>query len=80
MVVENSDASIGVVPPPCEPAVLRLPSPLTMTQLLPVAPGVVVKLKPVKLDASCICALFSPVAPVSEPPPALGALFTVVFQ
>ena len=63
MVVLYSLASMGVVPPVTLP--FSVPSPLTMTQ--PAPPGVVVKVKPVKLDASRICALVLPVAPA---PPA----------
>ena len=36
----------------------------TITQLLPVAPGVVVKVKPLKLEADCACAAVNPVTPL----------------
>ena len=60
MVVEYSEASMGVVPPPGVPLAFKEPSALTMTQLLPVAPGVVVKVKPVKLAEFVIALLDSP--------------------
>jgi len=58
-----SAASIGPVAPVALPAPLSEPSVLTMTQLLPVAPVVVVKVKALKFEAFCICA---DVRPVSE--------------
>jgi hypothetical protein len=60
IVAEYSDASIGRV------ALLPLfnvLSVLTITQLLPVAPCVVVKMKPTKLDLDCISAVVRPVPP-----------------
>src|SRR5450432_3570662 len=63
MAVEYSEASIGKVAPVAPPALLSVPSTSTITQLLPVAPGVIVKLKPVKFDALRICASVRPVPP-----------------
>ena len=81
IVVEYSEASIGRVPPPDVPALFNDPSALTMTQLLPVAPGVVVKVKPVKLDAVCIWVVVKPVVPVVTPKPTSDNVgLTVVSQ
>ena len=70
MVVEYSEVNMGKVAPaiPLIP-LFNEPSTSTITQLLPVAPGVVAKVKPVKLDALCIAVVVRPVAPVNVPPP-----------
>ena len=75
MVVEYSDASMGKVAPSEPPALFKLPSASTMTQLLPDAPGVLVKLKPAKLVLFCICALVKP-----SPPAEVARPDVVVFQ
>ena len=65
MVVEYSLLSIGRVPPMLPLSMVFAP---TVTQLLPLRPGVVVKVNPAKLAGLRICASVNPVAPV--PPPA----------
>src|SRR5450830_762640 len=73
IVFDHSEASIGKVAP-VPVVLLKLPSVLTITQLLPVAPALVVKLKPVKLEALFICVLLRPVvvpvpvlSPIADP-------------
>ena len=75
--------SIGPVAPVLLPASLSVPSVLTITQLLPVAPALVVKLKPSKFDPVCISDDVRPlvvetVPPMVLVPTAAMAGFTVV--
>ena len=66
IVVEYSEASIGVVAPfVALRVVASVPLALTMTQLLPLAPGVDVNVNPARLDGVCICAVVRPV-PAAE--------------
>ena len=66
-----SAASIGPVAPVALPAPLSVPSVLTMTQLLPIAPAVVVKAKLAKFEATCICADVRPMTELMVPEPLL---------
>ena len=85
MVVEYSDASMGKVAPadPAFKPLFNVPSASTITQLLPVAPGVVVKMKPEKLVVEENPLAAMPVTPACEAlvPPVPGKLpLPVVFQ
>jgi len=69
MVVLYSDDNIGPVAPVALPAPLSVPSVLTMTQLLPDWPVVVVKLKLSKLAPERICVALRPLTLVCDPVP-----------
>ena len=79
--VEYSEASIGKVAPTALAVLFSVPSTSTITQLLPAAPAVVVKVKLPKLLTVCICAALSPLLPDVPPvPTAVPVPDVVVFQ